>query len=134
MKGIKIILWISAVSCLLGFIFAALPWRTITAWFDFVGIQSPGAEGITVFLFRLCLVLFGMIGIFFAILARNPLKYGAMLLLASYGLVIYGIFSLVAGVRYRLPVWIYANDVIFGVVAGVLLLIFRKKAIPVIST
>jgi hypothetical protein len=75
-----------------------------------------------------------MIGIFFAILARNPLKYGAMLLLASYGLVIYGIFSLVAGIRYRLPVWIYANDVIFGVVAGVLLLIFRKKAIPVNST
>jgi len=74
-------------------------------------------------------VIFGIIGVFFAILARNPLKYGVMLPLAAYGLVGYGIFSLVAGMRYGLPVWAYSGDVIFGVVAGVLVLIFRKKAI-----
>jgi len=79
-------------------------------------------------MFRLSLVLFGMIGIFFVILARDPLKYGAMLLLAAYGLVGYGIFSLVAGIRYGLPVWTYSGDVIFGIVAGLLLLTFRKRA------
>jgi hypothetical protein len=68
-----------------------------------------------------------MIGIFFVILARNPLKYGAMLPLAAYGLVCYGIFCLVGGIRYGLPVWTYSGDVIFGVAAGVLILVLRKK-------
>ncbi len=128
MKGLKIILWICAICCLLAFIFAALPWGAITALCRWGGIEPPTAEPITVFMFRLAEVLFGMIGIFFVILARNPLKYGAMLLLAAYGLLCYGVFSLVGGMRYGLPVWTYSGDVIFGVVAGVLLLIFRKKA------
>ena len=129
MKGLKIVLWICAVCCLLGFVFAALPWRAFTGLCHWVGIQPPAAEAITVFMFRLSLAIFGMIGIFFVILARNPLKYGVMLLLAAYGLVCYGVSSLVGGIRYGLPVWTYAGDVIFGVVAGVLLVIFRKKAL-----
>jgi len=90
--------------------------------------STPIALPLTVFMYRLCSAIFGIIGIFFVMLARNPLKYGGMLLLAAYGLVGYGIFSIVAGIRYGLPVWTYSGDVIFGVVAGVLLLIFRKKA------
>ena len=71
----------------------------------------------------------GLIGVFFIILARNPLKYDGMLLLAAYGLLCYGLFCLAGGIRYTLPAWAYAGDIIFGFVAGVLILIFRKKAI-----
>jgi len=70
----------------------------------------------------------GMIGIFFVILAQNPPKYGAMLLLAAYGLLCFAVFCLVGGIRYGLPVWAYSGDVIFGVVTGVLILVLRKKA------
>ena len=79
MKALKIVLWICAISCLLGFILAAFPWRAVTTLFHWAGIQPPGAEAITVLVFRLCLVLVGAIGVFFTILARDPLKYGAML-------------------------------------------------------
>jgi len=129
MKVLKIILWVCAICCLLGFIFAAFPWGAITAWFNWFEYQPPAAEPITVFMFRLCLATFGIIGIFFVLLALNPLKYGAMLLLAAYGLLCYGVFSLVGGIRYVLPVWMYAGDVIFGVIGGVLIPIFRQKAI-----
>ena len=128
MKGLKIILWICAICCLLEFIAAALPWQAITAWYHGVRFQCSAAEPITVFIFRLFLAMFGMIGIFFVILARNPLKYGAMLLLAAYGLLCFGVFCLVGGIRYALPVWTYSSDVVFCVIAGVLILIFRKKA------
>ena len=129
MVVIKIILWIYAFSFLLGSIFAVLPWGAITSWFVVADIQPPGAEAITMFVFRLFCVLCWMIGVLFAILAQNPLKYGAMLLLASYGMVIFGIFSLAASIRYGLPGWIYIKVVIWGVGAGLLLLFLRKKAI-----
>jgi len=128
MKGLKIILWICAICCLLGFIGAVLPWGVITALFQWVGVQPPTAEPITVLIIRLCSAISGMIGIFFVVLARNPLKYGAMLPLAAYGLLCYGVLCLVGGIRYGLPVWTYSGDVIFGIVAGVLILVLRKKA------
>ena len=129
MKGLKIILWICAISFLLAFILAPIPWRAIIAWFQWVGIQPPAAAPITVFMFRISLAMFGMVGIFFVILAKNPLKYGAMLPLSAVGLFCYGVLSLVLGIRYGLPVWIYFNDVVFGLVTGVLILVFQKKAI-----
>ncbi len=128
MIGIKTILWIYAISFLLGSIFAILPWEVLTSWCDGMGIQPPIAEAFTVFVFRLFFVLCGMIGVFFAILAQNPMKYGAMLVLASYGMVIFGIFSLATSIRYGLPGWIYAKVVIFGVGAGLLLLFLRKNS------
>ena len=63
MKGLKIILWICAICCLLGFVFAALPWRAITAFFDWFEVQPPTAEPITVFMFRLCSAMGGMIAV-----------------------------------------------------------------------
>jgi len=128
MKGLKIILWICAVSCLLGFICAALPWSAIITFYHWSGVQPP-FDATTVFLVRLFLATFGMTGIFFIILARNPLNYDAMLLLSAFGLICFGIFYLVGGIRYGLPVWIYSQKSIFSVVVGVLILIFRKKAI-----
>ena len=127
MKGLKIILWICAVSCLLGFICAALPWSVITTFYRWSGVQPP-FDATTVFLVRLCLATFGLTGIFFVILARNPLNYGAMLLLAAYGLICFGIFYLVGGIRYGLPVWIYSQKAFFFAVLGILILVFRKKS------
>ena len=134
MKGLKIILWICAISCLMGFIVAAFPWSIITISFHWTGIQLPSAQPTTVFLVRLFLVTFGMIGIFFVILARNPLKYDAMLFLSAYGLIFCGIFYLVAGVRYGIPFWYCSQKAISSVVLGLLLLIFRKKALKTTTT
>ena len=50
MKGLKNTLWVCAIGFLLNFIFAALPWRALTAWGNQFGIQIPTAEPFTVFL------------------------------------------------------------------------------------
>jgi len=134
MKGLKVVLWICGVSCLLGFIFAVLPWRTITTLFEWFGIQPLEARPIIVYMIRMFSVIVGMIGIFFVFLALNPLNYGAMLLLAAYGLLCYGVLSLVGGIRYGFPIWIFAGDVIFGVAFGILILVFRKKTMQESAT
>ena len=128
MKGIKIILWICAIECLLAFVLVALPWQTLTSFFEALGGQPIGTSGIIVFMVRLCLFLIGMFGVFFAMLARDPLKYGAMLYLASFWLVIYGIYVLVAGVRYEFPGWIYLES-FFSVGFGLVLLFHRKNVL-----
>lgn len=133
MKGLKITLWICGILCLLGFICAALPWNAISTLCQWFGVQPPIAAPITVYIIRLCLAITGLIGVFFIILALNPLKYDSMLLLAAYGLLCYGLFCLAGGIRYTLPARIYAGDIIFSFVAGILILIFRKKAIQVNS-
>jgi hypothetical protein len=134
MEGLKTVLWVCAVGFLLNFIFAALPWQAMTAWANVFGFQMPAAEPFHVFTFRLCLATYGMIGVFFVILARNPLKYGGMLLLAAYGLLCLGVLSLVGGIRYSLPPIIYVGDIIFCFITGALILLFRKEAIRVNST
>jgi hypothetical protein len=129
MKGLKIILWICALCFLLEFIFVPLPWVSINAFFKWIGVEPIVAQPITVFGFRLSMALFGTIGIFFLILARNPLQYGDMLPLAAYGLICYGIIWFFGAMRYGLPVWAYFCDVILGLVGGLLILFFRKKVI-----
>jgi hypothetical protein len=134
MKGLKNTLWVCAIGFLLNFIFAALPWQAMTAWANVFGVQMPAAEPWIVFAVRTLFTTYGMIGVFFVILARNPLKYGAMLLLAAYGLLLLGILELIGGIRYAFPLIIYIIDVIFCFITGVLILIFRREAIQVSST
>jgi len=134
MKELKIVLWVCAVSCLLGFAFGALPWKAILAFFRFFGIQPPITDPITTYMLRLCMATFGLIGIFFVILARNPMKYGEMLPLAGFGILFMGLFSLLGGIRYGFPVWCYIIDVIFCTVAGVLVFILRKKVMQTDSS
>ena len=134
MKGLKTVLWICALSCLLGFAFAALPWNFIKGSFNFFGLMPPAKTPITVYMFRLFLATYGLIGIFFIVLATDPLKYDGMLLLAAYGILLTAIFCFVGGMRYRLPFKAYGYDVIFCAIAGVLLLVFRKNAMSAQSS
>ncbi|MCJ7774095.1 MAG: hypothetical protein MUP22_13300 [Desulfobacterales bacterium] len=129
MKGLKIILWICAISCLVGFVGAVVPWKVITALYQVFDVQPFTSEPVSVYTFRVFLVMTGMIGIFFVILARNPLKYDVMLKLAAYGLVFFGVICLLFGFIYWLPVWLYIGDALFCIIAGLLLLAFRKKVV-----
>ena len=134
MKGLKITLWICAIHFLLSFIFLPLPWRTIIAWFNQYGVQISTSDPWTIFWLRLLLTTFGMIGVFFVILARNPLKYGEMLLLAAYGLLLLGVVVFIGSMLYvvpnELPIIITATigKVFFYFILGVLILSFRKGA------
>ena len=137
MKGLKITLWICAIHFLLSFIFLPLPWSAITAWFNQYGVQITAEDPWTIFWFRLLLATFGMIGAFFVILARNPLKYGEMLLLAACGLLLFAVVVLIGSIHYvipnELPIITIASigKVFFYFILAVLILSLRKEAIQV---
>ena len=128
MKGLKVILWICGIVFLLGFILLLIPWRVMAHWCELIGIEVPLVAPVSVYITRLLLVCSGLVGIFFMILASDPLRYGPMLPLAGYGLILAGLVCLAYGLRYKLPAIMFAGDVVFSIVAGVLILLFRGRA------
>lgn len=128
MKGLKIILRVCGIAFLLGFIFLLIPWRVMAQWCGLMGIEVPLIAPVSVYVARLLLVCSGLMGIFFMILAADPLRYGPMLPLAGYGFIFAGLVCLAGGIRYDLPFMMFGFDVIFCVVTGKLILVFRRQA------
>nr|VFK37688.1 MAG: hypothetical protein BECKTC1821D_GA0114238_100222 [Candidatus Kentron sp. TC]VFK40859.1 MAG: hypothetical protein BECKTC1821E_GA0114239_100819 [Candidatus Kentron sp. TC]VFK53700.1 MAG: hypothetical protein BECKTC1821F_GA0114240_100319 [Candidatus Kentron sp. TC] len=130
MKGMKIILFSYAIIYFLGFVLTILPWPMLTESFVLSGVQPPVEDMLNMFWVRMSGVAFGLATIFFVILARNPLGYGAMLPFAAYGQICAGFSYLALGVLYEFPltILIAAIEGCFLLGTGVLLLILLKKA------
>ena len=129
MKGLKVVLWICGITFLLGFILLLIPWRVMAHWCELIGIEVPLIAPVSVYVTRVILVCCGLIGIFLMILAANPLRYGPMLPLAGYGFILAGLVCLAYGIRYNLQYMMFGFDTIFCIVAGLLILVFRARAI-----
>jgi len=132
MKGIKIILYFLAIFYWLGTVITFLPLSILTDYLHFVGAKLPDTIDVTtIFWFRLSGVGFGLAGIFYVILARNPLGYGVMLPFTAYGQICIGLsyFAWSIGYDFPLPAWYMFIESFLLVVPGVLLLVFRNKVI-----
>lgn len=79
------------------------------------------------YLFRIVCGIVGLIGIYFIILARNPLGYGPMLKLGAYGLIIFGSLSLILGVSLVMPPKVYIGDALSGLVLGIVIIILSFR-------
>ena len=97
MKGLKIVLWVCAIACLLGFLGLVMPWTAITRMFQLYGLSPLATQPVEAYMLRLTAALVGMIGVFFLLLALQPLRYGPMLYLAAFGLLAFSLLTLVAG-------------------------------------
>lgn len=127
MQSLKISLWISAVGCLTAMPFLILPWDVIENIFLLFGVGVIPNDAITIYLFRIVCAAFGFIGIFFVILARNPLQYMPMLNLSAYGLICFGLLCLVLGSGLNMEFKLYVGDVLFGLILGPLIALLSKK-------
>jgi hypothetical protein len=126
MKGLKVVLWICAVALLLNVIGLVIPLRVIAKWCDAFGVVMP-LHAMSSYMIRVCQACSVLMGAFLVILAKDPLKYGPMVLLAGYGAIFLALVVLVAVWRYMLPPIMYA-DVPICLVVGLLILFFRGKA------
>lgn len=128
MKCLKIALWIAAIGCLTAVPFIFLPWavvETIGSWF---GVEPLPDTPVAIYFFKIAFGIFGLIGVFFIILARNPLTYGPMLHLAIFGTILFGFLALIVGFAIGLPPIVYIGDGLSGVVLGFAMLIFSSKS------
>lgn len=128
MNILKITLWICGLGCLSAIPFIFLPWHIIGDILIWFGVEPiPDIVNLQYFS-RIAYGVFGMIGIYFIILARNPLAYGPMLYLGAYGLIAFGILSFILGIVLNIPRIIFLGDAIFGILIGIIIIILSSKA------
>ena len=97
MQSLKTALWITAIGCLMAVPFIFLPWSVFNAIASFTGHDLFPDVPVVVYFTKVLCGGYGFIGIFFIILARNPLGYGSMLYLGAYGLIILALLELILG-------------------------------------
>ena len=128
MKGLKVVLVVIGVLC---FVSSApgtvLPWSSLVRCAGVMGLEVPPEHPVVVYSMRVESLAFALIGIFFLVLASDPLRYRPMLVLAVCGLFAVAAVALVAGWLIQMqPLW-YLGDAAGCAVAGVLILVFWPR-------
>jgi hypothetical protein len=128
MKSLKVTLWIAAIGCLVAIPFIALPWTVLEKFILFFDVGTIPNDPLAMYLLRVSCGVYGLIGVYFVILAKNPLNYGPMLNIGAYGLVLFGLLSLLVGLGLGLSPKVYAGDSLSGLILGIAVIIFSSKA------
>jgi hypothetical protein len=128
MRGLKICLWIAGIGCLLAGIALFLPISALDSMVKLFSEESLPSSAVSFYLLRLILATYFGIGLFYIILAREPVKYGMMIPFSGIIAVFIGVVCAVAGLVYEMPVLWFLGDATPSIVLGVLIFIFWQKA------
>ncbi len=128
MRALKICLWIAGFACLLSVFGMFLPvsaWESITKFF---GIESLPDSPQFMYAVRLMSGTYAAVGVFFIILALDPMKYGVMVPFSGLAAVFVGVVCAIAGPLAEMPLWWFIGDSLSCLVLGVLILVFWQQA------
>jgi hypothetical protein len=130
-KMLRIFLVYSAVGwlvCLAGIFISANFAAEIMHWFG--GVATEGIMNVPIYdyWFRMASSVFGMIGLFYLLLAWNPAKFAAVIPYAGWFMIIEGAILLVHGLILGLPPTPWLGDVGFCIVGGAGILVCLRKS------
>jgi len=127
MRALKICLWIAGVGCLLSVFGIFLPMPVFESIAKFFGIELLPDSPLLVYAVRLMSATYAAVGVFFIILALDPMKYGVMVPFSGLGAVFVGVVCAIAGLLTAMPLWWFLGDSLSCLVLGVLILVFWIK-------
>jgi len=128
MRGLKIVLWIAAVLCLLSVFGLFLPmsaWQKMT---EFFGVGSLPDSPLLLYIARLLSATYAGVGVFFVILALNPEKYGTLVLFSAIASIALGIACALTGLAVKMPNLWFLSDALSAIILGILILVFYHRA------
>ncbi len=128
MRALKICLWIAGVGCLLSVFGTFLPMSVFESIAKFFGIELLPDSPLLVYAVRLMSATYAAVGVFFIILALQPMKYGVMVPFSGLGAVFVGVVCAIAGLLTAMPLWWFLGDSLSCLVLGVLILVFWQQA------
>jgi hypothetical protein len=127
MRALKICLWIAGVGCLLSVFGMFLPMPVFESIAKFFGIELLPDSPLLVYAVRLMSATYAAVGVFFIILALDPVKYGVMVPFSGVGAVFVGVVCAITGLLTAMPLWWFLGDSLSCLVLGVLILVFWIK-------
>ena len=128
MRALKICLWIAGIGCLLSVLGMFLPVGAIESFVQLFGEQSFPDSPVFLYALRLMSATYAAVGVFFVILALDPMKYGVMVPFSGVGAVFVGVVCAIAGLLTAMPLWGFLGDSLSCLVLGVLILVFWRQA------
>jgi len=128
MRALKICLWITGVGCLLSVFGMFLPISTLGSI-----VKAFGGEAIPdlpqcAYAIRVVSAAFVGVGIFFVILALNPMDYGVMVPFSGLFTAILGIICLITGIAVGMPALWFLGDSLSCLILGILIFVFWRQA------
>jgi hypothetical protein len=128
MRALKICLWIAGIGCLLSVFGMFLSVSAIESITKFFGIESLPDSPQFMYAVRLMSGTYAAVGVFFIILALDPMKYGVMVPFSGLGAVFVGVVCAIAGLLAEMPLLWFMGDSLSCLVLGVLILVFWQQA------
>jgi hypothetical protein len=131
MRALKICLWVTGILCLLSIVGMFLPVGVVESLAKAFGVQTLPDSPLVMYAVRVMSATYAGVGLFFVILALNPMKYGVMTPFSALCAIFIGVVCAITGVAVRMPALWYLGDSIPSipcVVLGVLILAFWQKA------
>jgi hypothetical protein len=130
MKALKAVLVVIGILCLLSAAPGTVaPWPSIVRGLGVIGLEAPPEHPVVVYCTRLSSLTFALIGVFFLVLASDPLRYRPMLVLAVWGCFATAVVALAAGCLTGMqPLW-YLGDTAASLIAGLLILAFWPRGV-----
>ncbi len=127
LRGLKFVLWVVGLCFLAAFSLMWMPWARLTATLTFagkyVGVSAlPGTPEV-IYLFRIICGLVALVGLFFLLLALDPLPYGRMVTLGGWGLMFMGAACILAGIASNVPWQNYVLAGVFCLTLGMLIIV-----------
>jgi hypothetical protein len=128
MKALKIVLVAIGLVCALGCAPGVVaPWPTVNHWLGIIGVEPLPDQPMVVYCVRLSSLGFALIGVFFLLLATDPLRYRPLLALGVWGLLLTSAVALTTGRLVAMqPPWYWADSGVSLLVA-VLILVFWPR-------
>ena len=130
MRALKICLWIAGILCLLGVFGMFLPisvWESIAKFFGIESLHLPDSP-LVEYAVRLMSATSVTLGVYFIILAQNPMRYGIMVPFTGLAAIFLGVACAITGLVAKMPVWWPLADSITCTILGALILVFWRQA------
>ena len=127
MRILKIILWISAIGCLLSGLGTFLPVSMLGSIVKVFGVQAFPDSPIFVYVLRIVSALAVATGVYLVILALDPMKYPALIPFTGLASVFLGLVGGITGLAVGMsPLW-FLGDSLSCLIVCVLILASWKQ-------
>ena len=127
MRALKICLWVAGIVCVLSIFGMVLPVSSLKSISKLYGIESFADSPQFIYAIRVGLGTYAAVGIFFVILALDPLKYGVMVPFSALGAIFVGVVCAIAGLSTKVAFWWFMGDSLSCLIWGILMLVFWQQ-------